>query len=199
MLGPKGPLANSAPYRRLRQALAVIPLWSSAPRRLPRGPESKAKAGDGSLLRNIAQAKRAPAVAGDGASSWLRIAQCFGRSHPLRGAEKRRAPGVWKWPTVRSAYRALSSATSPGDRASQGTPQGRRTQGVLSFGSFSLHKQRKGTPAEGDPTLIHNENLQSTQARQVKQATAKSPLSLTLSHEGRGDSSRELREHTPCT
>ena len=33
MLGPKGPLANSAPYRRLKQALAVIPLWSSASRR----------------------------------------------------------------------------------------------------------------------------------------------------------------------
>ena len=33
MLGPKGPLANSAPYRRLKQALAVIPLWSCASRR----------------------------------------------------------------------------------------------------------------------------------------------------------------------
>ena len=191
MLGLQGALANSAPYRRLKQALAVIPLEPCASRRLSRGPESKAV--DGSLLRNIAPAQ--PACF----SRWAARSAVLLMSPPLRGAEKRRSRGVWKRPTVRSAYRALSSDASPRLRASQGTRAAGAEQGVLSLAYFYLHKQREVGPAEGDPDSNPGRTKPSAQARSTKRPAAKSPPPLAPPRKGEGDISRGRQVSPPCT
>ena len=170
----RGTLRCSEPGGRRR---TQRPIGASDSRRLPYPPSpallgasrggAHQKPDSGSLLRNLARAKQASAVAGDSifaarsAVQWTypslgrrREAQCSGGMEAfdcprrLWGAEFERVP------------RSTSIAGNP--------RSGRRTQGVLSFGSFSLHKQRKGTPAEGDPTLNHNESQQSASARRAK-------------------------------
>ena len=217
MLGAGGTSPNSSPYRLLEQSATSIPPDSCASRRLPRGPTSKA----GVWLvvcADIASRVLHPffpsPLAGEGSGERGAARSAVPLMYrPLEGAEKRSAPGVWKWPTVRGAYRATSSATSPGARASQGTPRsGAPDRGVLSLVTFFAQAKKVTRPT--------GRNSARTQATQRDQAipafivfatsskpTAKSslsrvwlnrtdiesvrPLGQTLPHEGGGDWPRQ--------
>ena len=107
---------------------------------------------------------------------------------PLGSAEKRSAEGVWKRPTVRTACRTVSSAASPSARASQSSqpqpsPWLTAPMGCVSLVAF-FAQAKKVTPAGGDLNSMHGCSSPS------KAHGQKSPLSLTLSHKGRGDHAR---------
>ena len=119
---------------------------------------------------------------------------------PPRGsAEKRRRRGGWKSPTVRIAYRALSSATSPRLRASQGTRAAGANSGVCFFGYF-LCTSKESNPRGRRPELNARVQLAKRSANTkaplsrvwLSRTDIESvrPLSQTLSHKGRGDHAR---------
>jgi len=192
MLVLRGTRPNSAPYRRFGQSDASIPPEHCASRRLSRGPgKSKATASSAAPTSRQRSWRAFP--------SWLRSAQCIGLTRPRGSAEKRRRRGVWKSPTVRSAYRALSSATSPRLRASQGTRAAGANSGVCFFGYF-LCTSKESNPRRRRPELttrVQPANrstktkaplsrvwLSRTDIESVR------PLSQTLSHKGRGNHAR---------
>ena len=202
MLGPKGPLANSAPYRRLRQRSLLSRLGpallgayqgaryvhGTALRAAPLSPGPSPARGEGKNSQSTLGAMSAQPTSRGGCFA---VASAFDVGPLGMRREAQESGGMEVADCSKRLWGAEFGDVPPapsiaGDLAQRGA--GLRVCFLLV--GFSLHKQRKVTR----PTGRNSARTSATQARSGERFHTNHPPSLALPTRGRGQSQRT----SPC-